>query len=90
MNLFNQKNRAFSLIESAIVLGVVGLIIGGIWLAASTVQENLRISKTVEGILFIAMRAQETMPRSEGTASWRDITTAAIAMGMVPQFSDYP
>lgn len=30
----------FNLIEAAIVLGVVGLVIGGIWVAASAVRNN--------------------------------------------------
>lgn len=45
--------RGFSLVESAIVLGVVGLVIGGIWVAAETMYENYKVNKTVEGILFV-------------------------------------
>ena len=49
--------KAFSLIEAAIVLGVVGLIIGGIWIAAAAVQKSLgrtelvKISTTIIGEL---------------------------------------
>ena len=32
----------FNLIEAAIVLGIVGLIVGGIWAAASSAYENMR------------------------------------------------
>jgi hypothetical protein len=32
----------FNLIEAAIVLGAIGLVIGGIWIAASAVNRNLR------------------------------------------------
>lgn len=38
-----RQNRGFNLVEAAIVLGVVGLVIGGIWIAASSVsRENKR------------------------------------------------
>ena len=42
-----KKHRGFNLIEAAIVLGVVGLVIGGIWVAAASVIQNQRVNKTV-------------------------------------------
>ena len=45
--------RGFNLVEAAIVLGVVGLVIGGIWVAAASVQENLRLSRAQRDILSI-------------------------------------
>lgn len=36
------NKKGFNLIEAAIVLGVVGLVIGGIWIAASAVQQEYR------------------------------------------------
>ncbi len=51
----NSRLRAgFNLVEAAIVLGVIGLVIGGIWVAAAAVQENYRQSKTLEQVLSIA------------------------------------
>lgn len=47
--------RGFSLIEAAIVLGIVGLVIGGIWVAASAVQTKHRIT----GVIETLARAQE-------------------------------
>lgn len=44
------RRKGFSLIEAAIVLGVVGLVIGGIWVAAATVYRNHRLNQTVAGI----------------------------------------
>ena len=44
--------KAFSLIESAIVLGVAGLVIGGIWAAASAVNESMKWLQTEKGILY--------------------------------------
>jgi hypothetical protein len=37
-----RSQRGFNLIEAAIVLGVIGLVIGGIWVAAASVQRNNR------------------------------------------------
>jgi len=38
--LTRPRRNAFSLIEAAIVLGIVGLVIGGIWVAAAAVSQN--------------------------------------------------
>lgn len=37
-------HKGFSLIETAIVLGIVGLVIGGIWVAAAIVIKNQQIA----------------------------------------------
>lgn len=50
--------RGFSLIEAAIVLGVVGLVIGGIWVASSVLMERHRVLKAAEGVLQIIERTQ--------------------------------
>ncbi len=51
---------AFSLIESAIVLSVVGLIVGGIWAAAANVQEKRQVQLTVTGIGFMVDQLRTT------------------------------
>jgi len=43
--------RGFSLIEAAIVLGVIGLVIGGIWIGAEAVNRNLKMNNTVNGLI---------------------------------------
>lgn len=40
ISVSRHKQSGFSLIETAIVLGVVGLVIGGIWIAAATVSRE--------------------------------------------------
>lgn len=45
-----KQRRAFSLIEAAIVLALVGLVIGGIWAAASAVNQSNRINRTLEQV----------------------------------------
>ncbi len=46
--------RAFTLTEIAIVLGIIGLILGAIWTAAATVYENNKMNKAQTQIIAIA------------------------------------
>ena len=43
--------RAFSLIEAAIVLGVIGLVIGGLWAAASTVRFKMQVNEITKAVV---------------------------------------
>lgn len=61
--------RAFSLIESAIVLGIIGLIIGGIWIAASEVSYAQQKQKFYAGILTIQRQAQQYLTQSSPCTS---------------------
>lgn len=45
--------RGFNLIEAAIVLAVVGLVIGGIWVAAQGAQQKIRYNQYSKGMLII-------------------------------------
>ncbi len=49
-----RKTRGFTLTEAAIVLGIVGLILGAIWVAAAAVYENMRTNRANEQILKVA------------------------------------
>ncbi len=48
------ERRGFTLTEIAIVLGIVGLILGAIWIAAAAVYQNLRLSHANAEVLQIA------------------------------------
>jgi hypothetical protein len=56
------QTRGFSLIEAALILGIVGLVIGGIWLAARTVHENKKIADVTEAILYASRQGRSLLP----------------------------
>ena len=67
-----QHRKAFSLIEAAIVLGVVGLVIGGIWTAAAVVNDNIRQRQTADGWGYYVSYIGQTYQKS---------LTAKLTMG---------
>ena len=90
-----RKKRGFNLIESAIVLGVVGLVIGGIWVAASAVNENWKATKHAQEIVLIANRAMALLKgQSYSLAVWTTPITELLAAGVFPEdmpvISGYP
>ncbi|MBI1273830.1 MAG: hypothetical protein GC131_07080 [Alphaproteobacteria bacterium] len=73
----------FNLIEAAIVLGIVGLIVGGIWVAASAVYENLRTGRASQELLQIA-QAVRTLHGSQTTIASGNISAAMVAARAIP------
>jgi len=72
---------AFSLIEAAIVLGIIGLVIGGIWMAAANANERLRQSTAKKDVLTIVhnIRGLYQQESEDG-----NIDAIAIAAKAVP------
>lgn len=59
------RKRGFNLIEAAIVLAVVGAVIGGIWTAASSMIRNHKISETIHGLQFIIENTRKLISRAD-------------------------
>lgn len=57
--------KAFSLIEAAIVLGVVGLVIGGIWIGAATLKQRWFEQKFMEGLVVLTENAQKYLSQQD-------------------------
>lgn len=72
-----------SLIETAIVLGVIGLVIGGIWVAAATVTESNRQNTLISNLISITGKLQTNFKGMPWTK--RDGTILASIT-----FADYP
>ena len=84
MTRHNHK-RGFNLIEAAIVLGVVGLVIGGIWVAAASLKQRWFEQQFMEGLLVLAQNAQKYL-------SERNDCNVVVFSGPYPELWDimYP
>lgn len=49
--LARSKQAGFSLVEMSIYLAIVGLVLGGVWAAASTLSETRRVNQTVRSVM---------------------------------------
>ncbi len=86
-NAVGQPCKGFSLIEAAIVLGVVGAVIGTIWVSAATVYENHTVNKTVEGIFLTARNIQNliSIRDSETIGELTSLDNLAIQSEVAPK-----
>lgn len=78
--------RGFSLIEAAIVLGVVGLVIGGIWVAAANVRNAWTANKIVEDVLVTVKNIQNALSANDimNLPNGADLGPYLIKMSLVP------
>ncbi len=85
--------RGFNLVEAAVVLGIIGLVIGGIWVAASSITQNMRINETAMGILTTINNSRKLFPLAAYPTSNGDSvqigTTLNAANGYPPGFSAF-
>lgn len=83
------STAAFSLVEAALVLGVIGLVIGGIWVAASQASNGRKINEVVQGVLQIVEGVRTAYigmpwPDQVVDSSSVNITSWAIYAKVVP------
>ena len=78
--------KGFNLIEAAIVLGIVGLVVGGIWVAATSVYANLRAKTASDQLLKIAqgVRALYATSANVGTLASGDMTADMANANVLP------
>ena len=58
------RHIGFSLIEAAIVLGIIGLVLGGIWIATSSITQARKINDMASAYLQIASNTRRLIPIS--------------------------
>lgn len=75
------QRRGFNLIEAAIVLAVVGLVIGGIWVAASAVTDHMKWVNTQKGWTYYVNLAMK---------NYNSRTAMSGGVDIEPFFLNYP
>ena len=83
---FSCSSSGFNLIEAAVVLAVIGLVVGGIWFAAAAVSDNYKLSEAQLGLLQMVDSVQRNVPVSmyPSTSSWAIPNATIIAMDLGP------
>jgi prepilin-type N-terminal cleavage/methylation domain-containing protein len=83
------KKRGFTLTEIAIVLGIIGLILGAIWVAAAAVYTNMRVARSSQELLSItqAVRSLYATSTVTGVAASTPMTANLIPAGVFPNDS---
>ncbi|MFY9288872.1 MAG: type 4 pilus major pilin [Alphaproteobacteria bacterium] len=79
-----KRNFGFTLTEIAIVLGIIGLILGAIWLAASSVYNNLRVSRAEAELLQISQAVRSmyaTAPTVDAGANMITLPFTSVITG---------
>jgi len=79
-----RDRRGLNLIELAIVMAVVGLIVGGIYIAASSVYRNVRESSTQDDMLQIVQNMRSTYGVQGLVPSGALANTNLINAGIIP------
>ncbi len=80
------RNRSgFNLVEAAIVLGVIGLVIGGIWVTAAALTERNRQNQYYLGLMasidfFYTSYVSSGRQVPAGVAFWNDLLALSVPM----------
>jgi prepilin-type N-terminal cleavage/methylation domain-containing protein len=76
--------RGFTLTEMAIVLGVMGIILGAVWAAASQVYANKKTTAMLQEITMIVSNMRELYPNGQIAGGYQTLSPMLINAGQVP------
>lgn len=82
----SSRRRGFTLTEIAIVLGVVGVVLAGIWSASTAVQRSARVNRTIQQLTQI-VSGTRALFASYGTINQSDAATFSALLyrsGIIP------
>jgi prepilin-type N-terminal cleavage/methylation domain-containing protein len=80
---FPTTRRGFTLTELAIVLGIMGAILGAIWVASARVYANNRVSTGVREVLAV-VQGVRAVYATKGYIDAGNLTQAMINLGVYP------
>jgi type II secretory pathway pseudopilin PulG len=78
------RRRAFTLTEIAIVLGVMGMILGAIWGAASTVYANKKTTSALQDILAIVANVRGLYTNGQIPGGAQILSAPLLNSGQIP------
>lgn len=79
-----RKQPGFSLIEAAIVLGIIGLVIGGIWLAAAAANDARKASEMEAGFLQMVRGIENIHKGQTFPSAGTDLTPLIVSAKLAP------
>lgn len=82
----HKTRKGFNLIEAAIVLAVVGAVLGGIWVAASAVSDHFKVSQTAKDVLSVCDSMTRVFYTAQaGTGRNDSMATIAANANILPE-----
>ena len=78
-----QKKKGFTLTEIAIVLGIMGMVLGAIWVAASNVYNNQRVNQGQSAVLQV-LQAVRTLYAQQAIIAVGNRTAELVQAGVIP------
>ena len=83
---YQKRQRGVTMIELAIVLGVAGILIGGIWVAASAAYDAQRVNQTVDQVRQIVenVRGRYTTAAQIPQQSYTALTQTMASSDLFP------
>lgn len=78
--------RAFTLAEAAIVLAIVGIVLGAIWAAGAMVYRNMQIGQTISHLVTVVQNVRNlyASQSSFSSATGTNITSDLVKAEMFP------
>ena len=80
------SKKGFTLTELAIVLGVIGTILGGIWSGVAMMHANMKVNLMHKQLLIITNNIRGLYPGGKTflSATHADITSSLVSAGVFP------
>jgi prepilin-type N-terminal cleavage/methylation domain-containing protein len=79
------NSRGYTLTEMIIVMGIMGSVLGTIWVTSAIVKENNKARKAAEQVTAISQNYKQFFKNGpSGVAAWTDITADGVTSDAFP------